>query len=504
MTMAKRDVLEDELDDLLDGVDPEETDDAVVADDHCEICGEYEGECTCEDAGDESDEADDAPPDRHRGADERILEIALEDIAPDPEQARDEGADDSIGDALEPSDVLPPIEVRTHPNPSTDYPPYMIIDGERRWRGSKKAGRTHIRAWVNVDPGDDGDRLLRQAVLNEGQRLKPMEEARTWARIRAAKCWNLQQLADAVRRPKSTVSDRLALLDAPAPFQPLFAKGILTAAAAPIVREFRDVPERILREVVEECKTSDWGEQIDNGVPVPVEQVRSSLDYFLTGEWGTERKLRPIDKKLGTEYTGATCTIKGKKYAIDVEAYDEIATAAAVTERSADTSAPRQEPKWMIEQREKQRKERIAHEKKRVLHRAQYDVIAAKLPTKLDADWSLFVIAQLVKEIQQDDLRVVCKVLNLEPPKKGKFGGLNFDRAILDYAVSLDDGPPRVKLALQVLLARDLNVSMYMLGGPERLAEAAKLLKIDLSKIKPTADEKAKAPAKPSTKKKRS
>jgi hypothetical protein len=340
-------------------------------------------------------------------------------------------------------------------------------------------------------------------VLNEGQRLKPMEEARTWARIRAAKSWNLQQLANAVRRPKSTVSDRLALLDAPAPFQPLFAKGILTAAAAPIVREFRDVPERILREVVEECKMGDWGEQIENGVPVPVEQVRSSLDYFLTGERGTERKLRPIDKKLGADYAGATCTIKGKKYAIDVEDYDAIAAAAAAKDRSSTPSAPRQEQKWEIEARERQRKERIAHEKKRVLRRAQYDAIAPKLPVALDAGWWLFLIRWLVHEIQQDDLRVACKALNLEPPKKDQYGGFAFDKAIVAYAEGLG-APKRAQLALQLLLSRDLNVSMYMLGGPERLAEAAKLLKIDLGKIKPSADEKAKKPpAERSNKRKR-
>jgi ParB-like chromosome segregation protein Spo0J len=87
----------------------------------------------------------------------------------------------------------------------------MIVDGERRYRGAVKAGprrtsrrRSPTRPWTRARasaPGRDS---------NEGKRLKPMEEARTYKRIMAAKGWSIQQLADHLGKSKSTVSDRVA------------------------------------------------------------------------------------------------------------------------------------------------------------------------------------------------------------------------------------------------------------------------------------------------------
>jgi ParB/RepB/Spo0J family partition protein len=437
-----------------------------------------------------------------------VFEIALDAIDPDANQVRDEGADEELGEEITWTTVLPPIEVRPHPDPARRALGKMfeIIDGERRWRGSIAAGRTKIRAIINGNALDDGERLLRQLELNAGKKLKPMEEARSWGRIIAAKGWTAQQLADALHKPKSTVSDRLALLDAPAPFQKLFADGTLTAAAAPIVREYRDLPERVLKAAVKTLLDDEyegWGQFAGNGVPVPVKVVEETLKSEIV--WGRDESGRShmveIEKPLAKQYQGAVATIKGKKYALDVEAYRDLANAA--NEHELATSAPREESKWEIEARERRSKERKAHEKKKALRQAQWAAIAPKLPVALDAGWWLFLIRWLVKEIQQDYLRQACNALKIEPPKKSQYGGFQFDKAIVTYAEGLG-APKRAQLALQLLIAHDLQVSPYDLGGPERMSEAAKLLKIDLSRIKPAGDEKAnKAPAKRSNKRKR-
>lgn len=419
-----------------------------------------------------------------------ILEIPLDEIAPDPAQARDEGADDSIGDTLKPDDVLPAIELRAYPSAGiTKHPPYMIIDGERRWRGSMKAGRTTIRAWINPNPGDDGDRLLRQAVLNEGERLKPMEEARTWKRIMTAKGWKIQQLADAVKRAKSTVSDRLALLDAPAPFQKLFSDGTLSPAAAPIVREYRDVPERILKAAVKRAIDENWGNSIENGVTVPLDNVRSELSYQLLQSGDSE--LAALNK-ADIAYDGPVVTIAGQKYAADREALAKTRAKAYGHESPAPT---RREPdRHAQQQRAAAKKARAESEARQTMIRS----LGARLPTKLDDAWSLFVVKHLVSELTTDSQRHACHAIGITPPKMGKLG-FEFGKAIVAHATK-QGAADRVRMIVQLLLASDCYVNPHSSHPAARIAEAAKLLKIDPKKLRPAAAPKAKASATPAKK----
>jgi ParB family chromosome partitioning protein len=81
-----------------------------------------------------------------------MIRIPLEFIDPDPAQARDEGADDELADSIKANGVLQPIRVYRHPAPH-GIVQWMIDDGERRWRGSRKAGLADIPA-REVDPPD--------------------------------------------------------------------------------------------------------------------------------------------------------------------------------------------------------------------------------------------------------------------------------------------------------------------------------------------------------------
>jgi ParB-like chromosome segregation protein Spo0J len=380
----------------------------------------------------------------------------------------------------------------------------MIIDGERRWRGSIKAGRTTIRAWVNPNPGDDGDRLLRQAVLNEGRRLKPMEEARTWARIRAAKGWNIQQLAEAVGRPKSTVSDRLALLNAPAPFQPLIASGVLPAAAAPIMRRYSDVPERIVTALVKEISKAELSDFIATQTPIPLAQFENALRHstYAAG-------LRNVthSKDVAKSYEGEMVTIDGQRYATDAKAWDAHSAAHWKRQTSSD-SADRAPSKADKERQQREAAERKRQQLKLQTRRAQFHAISAKLPTSIGgsangADWSQLLVDLVMQEVHQDTLRVLAAQLKLTGEKSRTGGMSHYGDMVKRHAKTLSS-QGRVKLAMQLLLAPDINIPAYIARGPERFAAAAKLAKLDLSKIKPPADEKAKkAPAKPSAKKRR-
>jgi ParB/RepB/Spo0J family partition protein len=507
MTMAKRDVL-DELDDLdeLDQTDELEDHEGETDDQLWEDEDEEEGSGDLEDASDDEETETSASSViattlELATAATLIHDLPIDAVDPDPSQVRDEGADAELALEITAGTVLPPIEVRPHPDPARRAlgKTYEIVDGERRFRGSIAAGRTTIRAIINDAVLDDGSRLLRQLQLNAGKKLKPMEEARSWKRVMTANGWNLQQIADAVHKPKSTVSDRLAMLNAPAVFQPLFTKGILPPAAAPIIRKYKDVPEHILKAHVEELVLDDWHDFATTETPVPLSEVEPSLDRI---KWGALRRVYS-DELAG--YTGPTCTIGNEKFATDIEAFEAARRASYMPSKYATDRTP---SKAEEERKKHEASERKKQQLKLETRRAQFEALSAKLPTSIGgsangADWSQLLVELIMQEVHQDTLRVLAAQLKLTGEKSRDGGMDRYGDLVKRYAKSVN-AQGRVRLALQLLLAPDINIPSYIARGPERFAAAAKLLKLDLSKIKPPADEKAtKAPAKASTKRKR-
>jgi ParB/RepB/Spo0J family partition protein len=426
-----------------------------------------------------------------------VVEIPLAEIDPDPEQARDEGADDDLAPSILANGVLEPIRVYRHPDPASGKP-WRIDNGERRYRGAVKAGLTTIPGRPVAVPAHVGEKLLRQNLLNDGKRLKPMEEARSWKKIMDAYGWKLQQLAVALGRAKSTVSDRLAMLSAPAPFQPLFSSGALPAAAAPIVRKYSDVPEGVLTALVKSASGHSWRDFVETETPIPLDTVKRGLQSATYGAG-----LRNMaDTPAAKTYAGATCTIEGRKWATDGKAYDKAVSdyyRDRVSVAGSESAAEKAQATREATERKKQRA-------KAELRRAQFAAISAKLPTSIGgsvngADWPELLVTLVMQEVHRDTLRVLAAQLGLTG-RKSRHGGMAMYGDMIKRHAKTLNAQGRVKLALQLLLAPDLNFPSYIARGPERFAAAAKLLKLDLGKIKPPADAKTtKAPAKPSTKK---
>jgi ParB/RepB/Spo0J family partition protein len=386
----------------------------------------------------------------------QVEHLTLTDIAPDPEQPRLE-VDDELAASIRSQGVLQPIVVR--PDPRTGFriqacmggrfelvnphhvtlgtfateseaqarlrdvtPHYMIVDGERRWRGSKTAGRTTIPARIVYDVDDVGERLLRQVTLNEGKRLAPMEEANAWKRIMDAKGWTIVQLATVLGRAKSTVSDRLALLDAPLPFHKYFLDGTLTAAAAPIVRRFAGVTDKVAQQMIEFAKSGpDWEKAVEDGKPVPLKVVEQELELSVEDEMPVLRKDDPVTDR----YDGPSVMIKKVRYALDPDRYNAIDRAVTEEESAVhpagSPSAPAPKVKrtpdpYVAKQREQAKR---AHEKSE-LRATQIRLLMPKLPKKLDRGWGLFLVSNLVRELTNDSQRHAVKVLGITPPENGQ------------------------------------------------------------------------------------
>jgi ParB family chromosome partitioning protein len=97
---------------------------------------------------------------RRHGSDEilpgeQVVSIPLHKIRPNPFQPRKVFDDiDELAESIKEEGVLQPIIVRRVTDPTSEFL-FEILSGERRWRGSKKAGKSHIPAIVREASEED-------------------------------------------------------------------------------------------------------------------------------------------------------------------------------------------------------------------------------------------------------------------------------------------------------------------------------------------------------------
>lgn len=420
-----------------------------------------------------------------------VLEIPLAQIAPDPDQARDEGADDELAASIAANGFYrsKAIEVRVNPLPDATTQ-YMVVDGERRFRAALKAGLESVPVIVTEEAEQLGDRLLRQVVSNDGKRLKPMEEARTFKRIMDDKGWNIQQLAEHLGRSKSTVSDRLAMLEIPGDFLRYVEEGVLTAAAAPILRPLAALPDKARKRVVENLLAAwDWEDALrdarDTGKAIPL-SGHGGLESMVKDSLAAE--LRWIDPKTPVDYKGKIVRVGSDDYALDASAYEAAAKKAETESPAAKAKKPAPsaaELKARADQKREQERNRIARAKeaaarelKKRQHRAFVEAVLAEVPDAIDGKWALFLVRLLVANVFNLEGDNLVDALGLPPVKAKAYNAA--EKALIAHAEKLD-AKGRIRLVLK--LAAYSEQPCYNKEEDWTL-QAAALLKIDPKKIK--------------------
>ncbi len=179
-----------------------------------------------------------------------VLELGLDEMAPNPNQPRteiNEGQIAELADSIKKVGVLQPILVRAH------GAGYQIIAGERRWRASKAAGlqRVPVRVMAISDT-----EALALALIENLQRadLNPIEEARGYRRLIAEYGMTQAELADRVSKSRSAVTNTLRLLDLPEDIQELLYDDKLSAGHARAILSVADDDRRhtLARKCVDE------------------------------------------------------------------------------------------------------------------------------------------------------------------------------------------------------------------------------------------------------------
>lgn len=167
-----------------------------------------------------------------------LRNAAVEAIGPNPVQPRevfDEDALQSLAESIRHHGIVEPLVVR----PGQAGHTYQLIAGERRLRAAKLAGLAEVPVIVR-EVSDQEARIL--TLLENLQRvdLNPIEEARSMDALRTEANLTLEQLADTLGRPRSSVSNSLRLLGLAPEIQQSLAEKQLTPGHAKLLGGLAD------------------------------------------------------------------------------------------------------------------------------------------------------------------------------------------------------------------------------------------------------------------------
>ncbi len=167
---------------------------------------------------------------------EEIVNLPIFQVTPNSDQARKNFKDEELrelADSIRENGVISPILV-TPIGPDQ----YEIIAGERRWRASMLANKTYIPAIIR--DLDFYDKTIQSLIENvQREDLNPIEEAQAYQFIIDNFDLSHQDVAKAVGKSRSAVSNSLRLLTLPTFTKDLLTDGKLSNGHAKVLMRLR-------------------------------------------------------------------------------------------------------------------------------------------------------------------------------------------------------------------------------------------------------------------------
>jgi ParB family chromosome partitioning protein len=166
-----------------------------------------------------------------------LRHVAVADVAPNRFQPRRTFTEAELGEleaSIRSNGLLQPITVRSQPGGG-----WELVAGERRLRAVGRLGWTEIPAVVH----DFDDRaMLTLALVENLQRsdLNPLEEAEGYQRLIDEFGLTQQQVADAVGKDRTTITNLLRVLTLPAAIRTMVERGHITAGHARALLPIKD------------------------------------------------------------------------------------------------------------------------------------------------------------------------------------------------------------------------------------------------------------------------
>lgn len=186
--------------------------------------------------------------------------VPIESVKPNPDQPRKSFPEASLNElaaSISMHGILQPLLVR----PSTDGA-WQLIAGERRLRAAQIAGQKQVP--ILIRPLSDQDTLI-VALLENLQRedLNPIEEAQGLDALKQAAKVGVDELADMLGQPRSTISNTLRLLALPQEIRDEVANRRLSTSHAKILAGLpAETALELMRKIQDEGMTIRQTEQV--------------------------------------------------------------------------------------------------------------------------------------------------------------------------------------------------------------------------------------------------
>ncbi|MGB6178963.1 ParB/RepB/Spo0J family partition protein [Carnobacterium sp.] len=245
---------------------------------------------------------------------ERVQEIELVDIRPNPYQPRktfDEEALNELARSIKQSGVFQPIILR-----ESTIKGYEIIAGERRFRASKLAGKTTIPAIIREF---DEEKMMEVAVLENLQRedLTSLEEAEAYDMLMKKLKLTQEDVAARLGKSRPYIANYLRLLGLPEVVKQMLQANDISMGQARTLLGLKDKKQivKLAKKVIKENLTVRQLEQLVTKMNNPKEQVEKIEKTTKKPYYIRESEERLMDK-FGTS---VIIHEKDKKGKIEIE-----------------------------------------------------------------------------------------------------------------------------------------------------------------------------------------
>lgn len=171
-----------------------------------------------------------APMDTSTSVDSSLLQVAIDNIQPNPYQPRLHMHQDQLEElaaSIRTHGLMQPLVVSAADNVGN----YTLIAGERRWHASRLAGLSEIPVVVmSASPQE----MLELAIVENVVRadLSPLEEAHAYRRLVEDFTLTQSEVAERVGKSRVAITNTLRLLNAPEQVQQAIVDGEITEGHA--------------------------------------------------------------------------------------------------------------------------------------------------------------------------------------------------------------------------------------------------------------------------------
>jgi len=212
---------------------------------------------------------------------DRILQIPISNISPNPYQPREKinpAELQDLAESIKNNGIIQPILVRRIENG------YQLISGERRISAAKMVGLKTVPAIIKEASDSD---MLKLALIENLQRenLNPIEEAKAYRELITKFKFTQESLAEALGKRRTTVTNTLRLLTLSPDIQEEIANGRITPGHARAILSIANTKDRhifaekIIRGQLSVRRAEELAQQYQKKLKFP--QKKQSVDPII-------------------------------------------------------------------------------------------------------------------------------------------------------------------------------------------------------------------------------